>query len=86
MAQIAARRLQIALGRDEHAGGARHRLDDHRGDGRGVVQRDETLKIVGKLGAVLRLAAAEGVAGDVVGVAEMVDAGEQACRTICGCW
>ncbi len=30
--------LQIALRRRQHAGRARHRLDDHRGDGRSVVQ------------------------------------------------
>src|SRR6185436_11895755 len=66
-----------ALGRYQHAGGASNRLDDHRGDGRSVVQRDEPLQIVGKLGAMLRLAAAEGVAGDVVGMAEMIDSGEQ---------
>ena len=41
------------------------------------MQRDEALEIVGKLGAMLGLAAAEGVAGEIVGVAEMVDAGEQ---------
>ena len=58
LSQIARELLEIALGRDQHAGGAGHRLDDHRGDGRGVVQRDEALEIVGELGAVLRLAAA----------------------------
>ena len=45
--------LQIALGRDQHAGRAGHRLDDHRRDGRGVVQRDDALELVGELGAVL---------------------------------
>ena len=35
-----AQSLQIALRRDQHAGRARHRLDDHRGNGRCVMQRD----------------------------------------------
>jgi hypothetical protein len=69
--------FQVALGRDQHAGRAGDRLDDDGGNGRGVVQRHETLKIVGKLGAVLRLATAEGVAGEIMGVAQMVDAGEK---------
>ena len=69
--------LEVALRRDEHAGGAGHRLDDHRGDGRGVVESDQPLEIVGELGAMLRLAAGEGVPGEVVGVADVVDAGEQ---------
>ena len=69
--------LEIALGRHQHAGGAGDRLDDDRGDGRGVVQGDEALKLVGELGAMLGLAAREGVAGEIVGVADVVDAGEQ---------
>src|SRR5262249_19639053 len=69
--------LEIALGRDQHAGRAGDRLDDHGGDGGGVVQGRETVKIVGKLGAMLWLAAAEGVAGEIVRVAYVVDAREQ---------
>src|SRR3990170_3833366 len=69
--------LQVTFGRDENAGRAGDGLDDDGGDGRGVVQRHETLEIVGKLGAMLGLAAAEGVAVPVVGVANMVDAGEK---------
>ena len=55
--------LEVALGWDQHAGRAGDRLDDDRGDGRGVVQRHETGEIVGQLVAMLGLAAAEGVAG-----------------------
>ena len=69
--------LEIAFRRDEHAGGARDRLDDHGGDGRSVVEPDQPLEIVGELGAVLRLAAGEGVAGEVVGMADVVDAGQE---------
>ena len=45
--------LEIALGRDQHARRAGHRLDDHRRDGRGIVQRDDPLELVGELRAVL---------------------------------
>ena len=69
--------LEVALGRDEHAGRAGDRLDDDRGDGRGVVQGDQPLQVVGELGAMLGLAARKGVPGEVVGVADVVDAGEQ---------
>ena len=51
-----AQALQIALGRRQHAGRARHRLDDHGGDGRGIVQRDEAVEFVGQMRAPLRLA------------------------------
>ena len=77
--------LEIALGRDQHAGRAGHGLDDDGGDGRGVVQRDQALEIVGKLGAMLGLAAAEGIAAKIMRVANMVDAAKEACRTSCGC-
>lgn len=64
---------QIALGRDQHAGGAGHRLDDDGGDGGWVVQgQDARFQFVGELGAMLRLAAAEGVARQIMGAAQMV--------------
>ena len=44
-----AQALEIALGRRQHAGRAGHRLDDDRGDGRGVMQRHETLELVGQM-------------------------------------
>jgi TetR/AcrR family transcriptional regulator len=69
--------LEVALRRHEHAGRARHRLDDEGGDGRGIVQRDDALELVGELGAVLGQAAGEGVAGGIVRVPDVVDAGEQ---------
>ena len=40
------------------------------------MQRDEPLQIIGQLRPMLRLAAAEGVAGKVVRVAQMVDAAD----------
>ncbi len=72
-----AQALQVALRRHQHAGGARHRLDDHRRDGLGAVERHQPLEVVGEIGAVLGLALHEGVAGEVVGVAQVVDAREE---------
>ena len=69
--------LQIALRRDQHAGRAGHRLDDDRGDGRGVMQRDDALQLVGEFRAMLRLAAREGVLRQIVRVRHVVDAGQQ---------
>ena len=66
--------LQIALRRHQHAGGARHRLDDHRGDGLGAVQRDQPLQVVGEIGPMLPLAAHEGAVARGVGVTQVVDA------------
>src|SRR4029453_13687256 len=51
----------------------RHALDDHRGDGRGVVQGDDALEVIGELGAVLGQAARERVLLQVGGVARVVD-------------
>ena len=56
-----AQALQVALRRDEHAGRAGHGLDDHRGDGGGVVQRDQALELVGEVRALLGLPARERV-------------------------
>ena len=69
--------LQVALGRGQHAGRARHRLDDHGGDGRGVVQRDDALELVGEMRAPVRLALAEGLVLAVVGGRQVIDAGQQ---------
>ena len=69
---------QVALGRHEDAGGARHGLHDHCGNGGGVVQRRQPLQVVRQMRAPLGLAAAEGLVLQVVGVADMIDAGQQA--------
>ena len=66
--------LQVALGRRQDARGARDRLDDDRGDGGGIVQVDETGQLVGQMRAPLRLAAAEGLLGAVIGRGQMVHA------------
>ena len=50
-----AQALQVARRRRVDADRAGHRLDDHRGDGRRVVQRHQPLQRVGELGAVLGL-------------------------------
>ena len=69
--------LQISLRRDQHSGRTGHRLDDHGGDCGGIVKRGNTFQLVGKLGPVFRLAAAEGVAREVVCVRHMVDTRQQ---------
>ncbi|VTQ25430.1 Uncharacterised protein [Pseudomonas aeruginosa] len=46
-----AQALQVADRRYQYAGGAGHRLDDHRGDVRGVVQFDQLEQLVGQLDA-----------------------------------
>ena len=68
--------LQVALGRRQDAGRARHRLDDDGGDGGGVVQVDEPGQLVGQVRAPLGLALGEGLLGAVVGRLQMVDAGQ----------
>ena len=55
-----AQALEVAFGRDEHAGRSGDRLDDHRGDGLGAVQVHEPLQVVSQLVARLALAAGEG--------------------------
>ena len=69
--------LQIALGRRQHAGRAGHRLDDHRGDGRRAVQRDDAFELVGQMRAPFRLAPGEGLVLAVVGRRQMIDAGKK---------
>ena len=72
-----AQALEIALRRRQNAGGAGHGLDDHGGDGGGVVQRDDALQLVGEMRAPFRLAAGEGLFGAVIGVRQVVDARQQ---------
>ena len=67
--------LQIALRRRQHRGRARHRLDDHGGDGGVAVQRDDALQFVGEMRAPFRLALGERLLLAVVGVRQMIDAG-----------
>src|SRR4029078_12441059 len=47
------------------------------GGGRRFVQRNATFEIVGELGAMLRFASAEGIAGQIVSVANVINAGNQ---------
>ncbi len=72
-----AQALQVALRREQHAGRAGDRLDDHGGDGGGVVQRDDPLELVGELAPCCGQAAREGVARQVVRVRQVIDARQQ---------
>ncbi len=69
--------LQIPARRNEHARGARDGLDDDRRNGRRVVQRDDAFQIVGEMAAPVRLAAAVGHLGGVVGMRQVVDARQE---------
>ncbi len=69
--------LEIALRGRQHAGRARHRLNDDGRDGGGIVQRRDPFEIIGEVRAPLGLALGEGLGVAVVGVRQMVDAGEQ---------
>ena len=69
---------KIVHGRDQDARRSCHWLDDHRRDRVGAVQVDQPLEVVGQLGAVRGKTAREGVAADIVGVTQMIDAGKPA--------
>ena len=69
--------LEIAPGRGQDAGRSSHRLDDHRGDLAGAALGDDAQEVVRQLGAMLGLTAREGVALGIVGVAEVIDLGQQ---------
>ncbi len=66
--------LQIANWRQDHPGRAGHWLDDHRGDVLRTMQRHQPLQLIGALHAMLRQALAEGVALQIEGVRQVIDA------------
>ncbi len=68
--------LEIALGRNEHAGRSRDRLDEARGDVLRAVEIDEALQVLGQVGAVRAFAGREPVLGQVR-VAHVRDAGQR---------
>ncbi len=72
-----AQALQVADRGQDHAGRARHRFDDHSGDVLRAVQRDQPLQLVGLFHAILRQAAAEGIARQVQRVWQVVDPRQQ---------
>jgi hypothetical protein len=69
--------LEVALGRDQDAGGARHGLHDHGGHGLGAMQRHDPLQLIGQIAAMLGLTPGEGVLLGQMRVRQMVDAGQQ---------
>ncbi len=69
-----AQSLQVAQRRHQHAGGAGHRLDEHRGNVGSVVQRHQAFQLVGHVGTGGGLATHEGLRGRVPGAAQVVGA------------
>ena len=74
--------FQISLRGDKHSRRSGNRLDDHRGDRRGVVQGDHTLQVVGELFAVFREPARKGVLRGVVRVPDVICADQQRTGTL----
>ncbi len=69
--------FEITDRRHQHPGRARDRFDNHRGDRLGAVERNQPLEVVGEFGAMLGLAAAVGVEGEIVSMAQVIDPGQQ---------
>jgi len=69
--------LKVPLRRRQNSGRARHRLDDDRGDGRGIVQRHDALQFVGKMCTPVRLALGEGLMFAAIGRRQMIDPGQK---------
>ncbi|MNT12516.1 hypothetical protein D3C72_1474460 [compost metagenome] len=69
--------LQVALGRNDHAGGSGHRLHDDGGDRRRVMQGDDALQRVGQMGSPIGLPARIGHLVAVVGVGQVVHVRQQ---------
>src|SRR5262249_39217267 len=64
--------LQIALRRNQHAGRAGDRLDDHGGDGGCVVQGGQSFELLRKLRTMSGLAARVRVPREVMRVSEVI--------------
>jgi len=58
------------------AGGPGHGFDDHGGDGGCIVQGHQAFQVFCQFGPVFGLALGEGIAGQVMGVAQVVDAAQ----------
>jgi len=77
LSQIRAQTLQVAFGGSSTPVEPATGFDDHRGDGRGIVQRDQPLQIVREFGAVLGHAARERVLRQIVGMSDVIRARQQ---------
>jgi hypothetical protein len=69
--------LEISLRRRQHACRRRDRLDDHGGDRRGVVQRNDAIERVGQMRPPFRLADGEGLLLAIICCGQVIDAGDQ---------
>ncbi len=73
----AAQFFEIALRRHQNAGRPRDGLHDDGGDGRRIVQRDDAFQIVCQMRPPVRLATRKGHFRQIMGVGQMIDAGQQ---------
>ncbi len=78
--------LEITLRRDQHTGGSRHRLDDHRGHIARIVEQHEAFELIGELRAVRRLPARVGVARQIVRRPDVVNAGHHRRKRFAVAW
>ena len=69
-----AQALEVALGRRIDPDRAGDRLDDHRCDGRRVVQRAQALEVIGQMRAPFGLAARKRVVLEIERVSDVIDA------------
>ena len=68
--------FEVAGRRQQHPRRTGEGLDNHGGDRAGPVQRDEPFEIIRQLGPMLWASDAEGVLLKIMGVTEMIDAGQ----------
>ena len=64
--------LQVTRGRRDDTRRTRHRLDNNGGDGRGVMQRNQICKLIGKVGTVIGHPPTKSILGQH-GVPQVID-------------
>ncbi len=72
--------LQVAFRRHEHVGRTCERLDDHRRNGRCIVQRDDALQFFREMFALRGLSPGKRVVREIVRMRQMINRGQQRAR------